>query len=83
MTHFILHVGICAESKIALIVTSENWFCHILQDGTVTLKLSINYGVDHGSIVAVGPASCFGQGDINRGTPAFCILHNAELLEIT
>ena len=39
------------------------------QDGTVTLKLMINYGVDGGSIVAVGPASCFGSGDINKGTP--------------
>eukprot|EP00960_Hanusia_phi_P068882 766957-Hanusia_phi.AAC.6 len=34
--------------------------------GTVTVKLSINYGVDGGSIVAVGPASCFGNNDINR-----------------
>jgi hypothetical protein len=34
----------------------------------VTLKLVINYGVDGGSIVVVGPASCFGSGDINKGT---------------
>jgi hypothetical protein len=37
------------------------------QDGSVTLKLVINYGVDGGSIVVVGPASCFGSGDINKG----------------
>ena len=38
------------------------------QDGTVTLKLSLNYGVDNGNIVAVGPASCFGSGDLHKGT---------------
>jgi 4-alpha-glucanotransferase len=39
-----------------------------LQDagGTVTIKLSINYGVDKGSIVAVGPSKCFGSGDIHK-----------------
>ena len=36
-------------------------------DGKVFLKLSINYGVDGGSIVAVGPSSCFGTGDIHKG----------------
>jgi len=34
----------------------------------VTLKLSLNYGVDNGNIVAVGPASCFGSGDLHKGT---------------
>ena len=36
-------------------------------DGKVSLKLSLNYGVDGGSIVAVGPSSCFGTGDIHKG----------------
>ena len=35
------------------------------QDGSVKLKLVINYGVNKGSIVAVGPASCFGSGNTN------------------
>jgi len=37
------------------------------EDGKVFLKLSLNYGVDGGSIVAVGPSSCFGNGDIHKG----------------
>jgi hypothetical protein len=37
------------------------------EDGKVTLKLSLNYGVDGGSIVVVGPSTSFGSGDINRG----------------
>lgn len=36
-------------------------------EGKVFLKLSINYGVDGGSIVAVGPSSAFGNGDIHKG----------------
>jgi hypothetical protein len=36
------------------------------EDGKVFLKLSLNYGVEGGSIVAVGPSSCFGGGDIHR-----------------
>jgi len=35
-------------------------------DGNVNLKLNLNYGVDRGTIVAVGPSSCFGSGDINK-----------------
>jgi len=34
--------------------------------GTVKLRLSLNYKVDGGSIVAVGPSTSFGSGDINR-----------------
>lgn len=35
--------------------------------GKAKLKISINYGVEGGSIVVVGPGSSFGNGDINRG----------------
>ena len=38
-----------------------------LQDGSVNLKLNLNYGVDRGTIVAVGPSSCFGSDDIHKG----------------
>jgi hypothetical protein len=34
--------------------------------GTVSLKLSLNYKVDGGVIVAVGPSSSFGNGDIHK-----------------
>ena len=34
--------------------------------GTATLKLSLNYKVDGGVIVAVGPSSAFGNGDIHK-----------------
>jgi hypothetical protein len=39
--------------------------------GKVTLRLSLNYKVDGGVIVAVGPSSTFGSGDIHRGKEAF------------
>ncbi len=35
--------------------------------GKVTLRLSLNYKVDGGNIVAVGPSTIFGSGDIHRG----------------
>lgn len=36
-------------------------------EGTVKIKLAINYGVEGGSIVAVGPHKSFGNGDIHKG----------------
>lgn len=36
-------------------------------EGKVKIKMSINYGVDGGSIVAVGPHQSFGNGDIHKG----------------
>mmetsp|Transcript_55312 Transcript_55312/g.115704 ORF Transcript_55312/g.115704 Transcript_55312/m.115704 type:complete len:839 (-) Transcript_55312:278-2794(-) len=34
--------------------------------GTASIKLSLNYKVDGGVIVAVGPSSAFGNGDIHK-----------------
>lgn len=40
-------------------------------EGKVKIKLSINYGVEGGSIVAVGPHQSFGNGDIHKGMKHF------------